>query len=437
MNISPSIVIIGSGVSGLSAGCSLLENNRINPPRVKILERREKPGRGNTILSAAKWRDNMSAGASLSLSRNSIPAYQDFNRANPLLRLHRMGYLWLMTGSQSDRNQRAIEKMRGLGIELTLYSDSDLRRDLSQLELGPFEGLAEITGCQDTQIVAGLYGHNCGSIDPVALAEDYERRFLKLGGEIEYNCKVENFIFPGDGHDPFWADTSRVLGVRARTREGTKEIRADKVLVATDTETPLLFERNPLLGTSCGLQSVQLRQLFEVETNLFDNVLGFNGLGSPFIILPWGGIYLYLNDQSRNGGNITFGCADKRVHLTSDEIALGPQADNAFPGLVMSVAQEYFPGLARAPRSGASPGHYGYSANGLPIIGEVPGVRGLYVLIGLCGKGIMWSKANGDVAAAAVMDQSIATLYTGEQFVVARLGFDPQKRDQEEEEFNI
>ena len=420
-------IIVGAGAVGAAAAYHLTHTEGVRD--VLVIDREAACAQGSTGRSAAKVRDTVTARTSHALCSSSIAAYQHYQSQGAELRLDLMGYLWLMTETQRRRNEKAIEEMRENGIPLELLSPQDLSKipGLSP----PSPELGTLTDTADIQIHSALFGRNCGSIDPDLLTQFYLRGFLEKGGEILYRRNVADLVFKKpvrEYPDPLFIDTSEVRGV---TLDEEQDIYAENVILATGAYTPLLLEYG-IRGLHSGLLGVKTRQLFEIRTDCFEEVPGFNDRGLPFTVLPLRGIYFYRSGTRR----ITIGCADERTFLDRDAIRRGPEPESEFfRNSVMPILLEYFPGLAGTTAIGTSAGFYDYGPGGLPIIEQIQ--KGLLVAIGTSGRGIMTADAIGRITAARVLGKSSVHLFGCEQpFQTERLGQGPG-RAREQERFAI
>lgn len=431
-------LVVGAGVIGAATAYHL---SQLHPrARILLLERYPGPAQGNTAKSAAKVRDTVTSQVNLALCGSSIAAYRSYHeqtlarqaRAGETehgIGLNLCGYLWLMGDDGRKRNEAAMAMMRESGVDIEMIEREELARRLPQLNLD----LAPDPSCPSglTNITCGLLGKNCGSIEPDLLTKFYVDGFLSNGGQTRYDARVTALHFDASGPNdlPFlWQDTNQVHGVRIGPNNGTQggieDIFAETVTLAMNVHSRPFLEE---LGIPSHIFPKK-RQLYELPTNLFEVVEGFNGHGLPFTIFPYGGIYVYKQSK----GIITIGCADRigrRIEFEED-----PQPEpNYFIETVIPLLQIYLPGLAG--RGTATAGMYDYSGDGVPNVWSP--VKGLIVINGLSGRGIMTADAVGRIAAARTMGLERVLLHGDEEFKVDMLDVDPTKRNVPKEGFSI
>ncbi len=264
MTQGPQVIIVGAGILGLASAYHLLKSHA--GLDLLVVERLAGSGQGDTARSAAAFRDMFSSAANRHLSQGAIAFYESIEAGSHRIGLKKIGYLWLATAGQMAAWRQALSHMAEAGVVFQTLERQDLAARLP--ELRPLD------------LSQGIFGVNCGSLDPARLTKFYEQEVLRLGGRYRYHSEVTGFKRDGRG---------RINGIRV----GTAEIHAGTVIVATGAWT----------GRTMALAGLEIpmaprkRQLFSLPAqagalNRLLSTPGFNPYNVlPFTILP-GGAYL-------------------------------------------------------------------------------------------------------------------------------------------------
>jgi glycine/D-amino acid oxidase-like deaminating enzyme len=264
MTQGPQVIIIGAGIIGLASAYHLLKGHEgLN---LLAVERMAGSGQGDTARSAAAFRDMFSSPVNRQLSQGSITFYESIEKEYHRIGLKKIGYLWLTTSKQMAKWCQALNQMADAGVEFLTLDRKDLEIRLP--ELSPLD------------ISQGIFGRNCGILDPTRLIKFYERGVLRLGGRVRHRTEVTGFKQDGRG---------QIKGIQV----GKEEIHAETVIVATGARMGLTLA---LAGLKVPMVP-RKRQLFSIlaKEGTLSNLLktpGFNPYNSlPLTILP-GGAYL-------------------------------------------------------------------------------------------------------------------------------------------------
>ncbi|MBM4272857.1 MAG: FAD-binding oxidoreductase [Deltaproteobacteria bacterium] len=391
----PDAIIIGAGILGLATAYHILQGNcALN---LLILERLKGPGRANTAKSAAAYRDMFSSPVNRHLSRGSIAFYEEVQAQGVPIGLKRLGYLWLLTAAQRERQRQPLNAMARAGVKFAILELPELTRRLPELRPG--------------DISAGIWGRNCGILNPNQLCGYYEREIQSRGGRFEYGREVTGFL-----RDP----SGRIRGVRV----GDHEIPAPTVIVATGAwlgqtlaraglEAPVVPRKRQLFAISA--REGPLRRLLETP--------GFNDYNLlPFTIIP-GGAYLRPAPASFILG---FANEDQPPGLEDQPVA----EEDFFENRIRPQIEPYFPAFqGRAPEY-AWAGHYAdHLADRTPLVDRL---EGAIVVGGDSGSGIMKADSLGRIAAARFFGKDQVELGDGENFQVTALGLRERAVPQED-----
>ena len=204
----PQVIIVGAGILGLASAYHLLKNH----PGLDLLvvERLNGSGQGDTARSAAAFRDMFSSPVNRHLSQGAIAFYESLENASHRIGLKKIGYLWLLTAAQAAAWRQPLAHMAEAGVAFQVLDGQDLAARLPELV--------------PRDISQGIFGVNCGSLDPARLTKFYEQEVLKLGGRLRYRREVTGFSRDGQG---------RINGIRVEA----EAIHAGTVIVATGAWT--------------------------------------------------------------------------------------------------------------------------------------------------------------------------------------------------------
>jgi glycine/D-amino acid oxidase-like deaminating enzyme len=247
----------------------------------------------------------------------------------------------------------------------------------------------------------------------------YESEFLRLGGKIQYNTKVEKVMveprqplgMPGEPY--FWQD-ARAVGVE--TNRGS--IRAKRTIIAAGAWASQLLDP---VGVECFIKA-RKRQVFSIKanTNGLKKLLTsreFTEAGClPFTILPKPSAYIRPAPEE---DALWLAYADEFPRAFKIEDEPEPE-DNYYQYGLYQVMMKYFPQFNGCQPFSAFAGLYEInSLDGQPVIFEE---NDLMVVGGASGSGILKADAIGRIATALYNGEQFAELYGGAKFKVSDLG---------------
>jgi len=384
MTGNPQVIVLGAGILGLAGAYHIL---RIRPHlRLAVVDRLPGPGRGNTARSAAAYRDLFSSPLNRVLSQGAIAFYERVQQDTTSLGLQRLGYLWLLKAEQVRKNRPVLDSLTAAGIDFEVLEPFRLTRLLPELLL--------------RDISRGLWGRNCGILNPNLLCRFYAAGVRELGGEFIYHAGITGFLTDGQG---------RITGARL----GDRTLSAETVVVATGA----------WMGATMALAGLEVpvaprkRQLFAVHARegFLSELLhtpGFNAQNLlPFTILP-GGAYL------RPAGNsfiLGYANEDQPPGLEDN-----PQAEqDFFAHRLRPQVEHYFPAFQGAAAAYAWAGHYAdHPADSLPFVDRLGGA---IVVGGDSGSGIMKADSLGRIVTGLYYGREHVDLGHGLSFRVKDL----------------
>ncbi|KAB2940737.1 MAG: Monomeric sarcosine oxidase [Candidatus Methanoperedens nitroreducens] len=400
-------IIIGAGVIGSATACYL--KKALPESRILLIDRYHTAGAGNTAKSAALFRNFFSSRTNRLLAGSSISYYLE---PGTKVQLDPTGYLWLFSKEQWNASRTAIH---------------ELDPEKNKFEILDRDRIADILGINYQakghfpDVNSGIFCHLCGSLSATALARHYASLFKSMGGEINFNTDIKEFIITGQNSCYAPWDNVFIDGI---VDQKGNTYNAKEFIVATGAWTHDLLAP---IGIASGILPKK-RQLFalKIENNaglLADSTSTIR----PAIILPAGGVYIKpVFDKNI----IIVGCADDlgQPFLMSD-----PEPDPLyFQRAIEPVLNHYFPELDFI-LSLKWAGYYDYHWPDMTPV--IESVANLTWVGGTSGSGIMKADAIGRIAAARVQGHKEALLADGSKFRVSRLSL--QDRDVEKEELII
>ncbi|CAN5473092.1 FAD-binding oxidoreductase [soil metagenome] len=348
------VVVVGGGV----VGCSIVYRLSQAGQKVLLLEQRD-------ICSAASGRNGGMTGEGSSLHAGAGNAVYDLTSANLRMlgelsaelevdfQLRQPGTLEIAaTQSQWEHLQTAVQAQRAAGLHVELLDAHETRKLMPPI--------AEA-------VIGAKLAHGHGHLWPFALVHGLAAAAQRHGAEIRTGTEVRQLLRRG----------GQVAGVV--TSSGP--IEAGQVVLATNAYTPLLLPELPegsiipARGQILVTQPMPPMLAHPFGTN-FDKEYGRQVPGGPILC----GGYRRLDD------NAGLGHYDERVTM---QVLAG----------IARILSELFPSLKQVQVVRCWSGIMGFTADGLPLIGQMDGHPGLTVAAGFNGGGFSWGPIVGKVLA--------------------------------------
>lgn len=362
MTRTADVVVVGGGVVGASAAYHLAE---AGAGRVVVLERSDRLASGSTGACAGGFRQQFSSEVNIRLSRASVPMITGFTDRHGLpLDVVQHGYLFLVRGDDLWRDfVAANELQRSLGVAADL--------------LAPEEAAALAPGISLEGIVGAAYGPEDGIADPSGLTHGYATLARRLGVEIELGVEV---VAVRTEHD-------RVAGV-----EVSSEVIDSPVVV--NAAGPWAGVLAATAGIDLPLEPIPRHV---VVTGVF--------LGVPerrtLVIDAASSFYFH-----REGPGVLMGMGSPHERASFDTTP-----DEAFVAdELLPAAVRTFPPLGEAAVEHSWVGLYEMTPDRHPIVGEAPGVGGLYLANGFSGHGFQHAPVVGKLLAELIVDGAPTTM---------------------------
>lgn len=419
-------VIIGSGLVGLATAYHVKRKR----PRdnILVIDMLGSVGQGNSAKSGEMVRSIFSSPTNLTIADTTIDFYWDVQEKLGFdLHMYWVGYLWLLDSDGYKQFKPILKMLKERRIEHRIYEKKELIKRLNLKANVSAGEEARKMGLPDVDL--GFMIPKAARVDVGLLVRFYEQAFLRLGGEILLNTKVEKIIIEPDKplgvpEEPHIWQSSRVAGVEIE--KGI--IRAKKTIIATGVWINSILES---LGVASHIQSWKSQvYVLEAKSEELRKLLlapGFNRMGCmPFIILPkpW----VYINPRPKENAfwtgydALVFGRPFKLEEDARVE-------DNFYIYGVYPLIEKYFPQFKNARPSASWAGHLDINTlDQQPIVFEE---NGLIVVTGANGNGIMKADAMGRIAAAVYAGEKTAELFGGERIKVSDVGIKQRKLERE------
>lgn len=411
-------IIVGAGVLGLSVANYLSKKGNF---KILVLEKHGSIAQGNTSKSAAGFRDLFTSELNIKVSKSSIAYYEYVHNNLKNLGLEKIGYLILEDEEAVKRHDKIIPKLKShTGVDLV--DESDLKE--IGLNTNPSDDEAKMM--ELPHVVRGIFGRNCGIMDPELIAQHYYEEAVKQGVEFKFNVEVNKLIIKGypelgiEGEPFTWQDV-KVTGVKANDLEVE-----GNVILANDVWVNRL-------ARPAGVESFvspKKRQIFQLkgdQISKFFRKNKFNNYsGIPFTFLPM--VEFYVR-PSFTENSIWVGGSDelnRPIEVEDDPL---PEREY-FEYNLAPILRQYF-GVNNFELSGMWAGQY--SMNYIDLQPIIFGDNGIYIVSGSSGSGIMKADAIGRIASSFITGEKITELYGGEYIRSDALTI--ENRDHEKEEF--
>ncbi|MBD3160216.1 MAG: FAD-dependent oxidoreductase [Candidatus Lokiarchaeota archaeon] len=426
------IIVVGAGILGVTSAYYLQKNN---PGKdILLIDKMAAAGQANTAMSAAAVRNMFSSNTNQLLTDTSVNFIDHIqNEIGYDVTFEKVGYLWLLSKDQFDHPsvRRWIERMRGADIHCRVHEKDELKDKIPALNVD-FEGDEEAELMNLEEVEYGLFGGDCGVLDPTSLVEFYLDKFKDISNvSPRFGVNVERLLLeavptldlPGE---PLVWQNKKVNGV---VTDNTI-LRADTVVLATGAWSNELLDPIGMDGQT----KAKKRQMFVVHSEDNEDLQsllfteGFNDMGVlPFTILPSAGVYFRPQVQEEG---FWIGCGDKvgrPYHYIQPKPELA--AEQAYyENSVYPVLSKYFPVFANSRPVNSWAGAYNYSPDRIPYVYKKHGVL---VVNGASGSGIMKADAMGRICDALYRGEKEAQLYGDRSIPSDALRIDDRKVETE------
>jgi sarcosine oxidase, subunit beta len=351
------VIVVGGGANGTSTAFHLVSRGVKN---VLLLERRHL-GAGATGKSGSLVRMHYTNEPESRLAFESLKIFRDFrNVVGGECGFEPIGFLQIVPKGYEGALARNVARQQGLGIKTEA--------------IGPGRLTEFLPGCRTDDVGAAAWEPDSGFADPNATTFAFAEAARRLGATIETGREVTQVL----------TDRGRVVGVE--TPQGRVEAPV-VVLVPGAWAAPLLTP----LGLDLGLVP------HRIQITIFRWPAGFERRHCVVIdaihqswLRPEGTATTLI------GVELGTGHADPNSY---DE-----GVDPAFVSTCRKALSGRLPIMSNATMRGGWAGMIMMSADGRPIIDQIPTVAGLYCMLGDSGTSFKTSPAIGKCLAEWIVD---------------------------------
>ncbi len=341
---------------------------------ILVLERTAQPGEGSTGKATGGFRAQFGTETHVRLSllaREELLRFADETGVDP--GYEPRGYLFMVrTEDELAPLRRAMAVQRAAGLrEVREVTRDEIRRIVPWV--------------RSDDLLGGTFCPTDGFLRPLEIRRGYQEAAQRLGARFEYGVGWAHCIISGDGSG------RHATGVRTERRE----IATRRVVNAAGPWAGAFGKR---AGVDIPVRPVR-RQMAVTYP--------FSGLPNdiPMTICHWDGVHIRMRDGRA------------LILMHTDTPAADPfdtTFDPRWLEELMPRALSRFPRLAEATIDPASclAGLYEMSPDKHALLGEAPGVRGLYLINGSSGHGVMHAPALGRLLAEIILDGRARTLDT-------------------------
>lgn len=358
------IVVVGAGCMGAATAYHLLQ--RRPSLRVTVYDRDLTLARASTLLSDGNVRIQFNLEENILISRYAMEVLESFGDQmavdgyRPDVGMKKQGNLFFVDEENLDAARQGLELQRSLGCNVEWLNMETIRQRYPVLDSDRFVG--------------GTFGPDDGAVDPTAVTTGY-RRAAEARGARFVQAEVEALETADE----------RVTGVRLA--DGAVHTASTVVVCGGAWSTSLLATA----GVEIPVEPV-MRTVYVVRSDVADGEM------LPSFFLPSG---VYVISENPDTFFIAWSLSDDPVGFD-----FTPADRSRFYEVIWPELAEAMPAFDRMEVVRSWAGLYAQNtldANG--IIGEWPGVSGLYQATGFSGHGFQQCHAVGRYLAETILGE--------------------------------
>lgn len=370
------MIVIGAGIIGASVTYHLKKLGF--KERIDIYDSLLAPGEGSTALSAGGARNLWSTPLNISICTESLKKFAGFKEETGFgIGYEKIGYLFCLYQEEYKRIERFLPEWEKRGVDAELIPAERISDLVPGLEYAVDNEIMELMSVSPFR--GALYGRDCCAINPTSCTTAWFECAKKMGGvEIHLEQEIKKIVI----------ENGKVTGVLL---PDGKKVSCDICVVAAGAWSGVLMKRS---GIEIPIEPVK-RMLYTVH---LPEELGFGHI--PMTIIDKG---IYFRVEA---GNLIVGRAkedqkpgfDTTVENRYYEDEINPYMQVRISGTEYCRILSSWGGL------------YDVTPDNNAIIGGYPGVKGLYLITGFSGHGVMEAPMAGQALAELVMDGEYKTI---------------------------
>lgn len=351
------VVIVGAGVMGTSIAFHLAKRNA---GKIVVIDK-DHVGRGGSGRSSALVRMHYSFPPEVELALISLRTFQDWKEiVGSPGDFRKTGFVRIVHPNETERLKLNVEMQRRLGVKVELID----KQQLSELE--PDWNVEEVE--------FAAYEPDSGYGDGAGVAGDFLEAARALGAMYASRTQAGSLL----------SESGRVCGVMT----GQGVIQSPNVIVAIGPWTrPLLQSAGYDAPIDCEYHQVAILR----------NAADMQGGGCACIDSVTATYF-------RSDAHDKFLVGDFYGQRPADPDNFPQRANDDSLEEIIERASRRVPKLQRAEVMRGVTGIYDMTPDSRPLLGEIPGIRGLYICAGFSGMGFKISPAVGLVMSELVMD---------------------------------
>ncbi|HEX2266582.1 MAG TPA: FAD-binding oxidoreductase [Actinomycetota bacterium] len=362
MKTSADVLIVGGGVVGVSAAYHLAD---AGAGSVLLLERADRLGTGSTGACAGGFRHQFGSQINVMLSIESIRMITSFTEDHGIpLDVSQDGYLFLVSSEGVwEEFLATVDMQRSFGVEVEVLTP----KDAAEL----------IPGISTDRLLGATFGPKDGIADPAGLTEGYATLARRAGADIETGVEARAIRVDGD----------RVAGVMTSRGEISSPVVvnaagawAGRLAATADLELPLDPIPRHVVVTA-----------------------GFPGAPDRRTLVVDVATSFYFH---REGPGVLMGMGSPREQPSFETVV-----DERFiADELLPTAVRVLPPLEEAGVRSSWVGLYEMTPDRHPILGEAPGVGGLFLATGFSGHGFQHAPVVGKLLTEMILQGEAKTV---------------------------
>jgi glycine/D-amino acid oxidase-like deaminating enzyme len=370
--LSSEIVVIGGGVIGAAAAYFLCKEGA----EVMIVEADDLASGASGACDGFLSLQTKQLGSHLELARESMQFFPSVAEELEVdIEFNPCGGLMLATSADQLKELRArAKKLKEAGLEVETLTAADVKEYLPDAS---------------KSIKGASYCAQDGQVNPISLTLGLAQKAQELGATILKGCNVENIVVTNNRVREVNTTAGNIHSRRVVCAAGTGSNQIGKMIIV---DIPVLPQRGQILVT-------------EARESLLDVIVsGAEYLGTKSNIeelmpkdeeaMKYG---LGFTAEQTAAGNILIGSTREFAGFDNETT---PEAINA----IAKKAIGYLPWIKELDVIRSFAGLRPYSPDGLPILGNVKGVKGFFIATGHSGDGICLSLITGKLMSELVLD---------------------------------
>lgn len=347
------VLVVGGAVTGLATAYHLV----VAEPgmEVTVVERDPTLARSSTMLSDGNVRVQFDLPENIEISRYGMQVLETFaddmevDGIRPDVSLDRQGNLFLVPPGGEDRARAALERQVALGAEVEWLDGPEIAR-----RWAPYR----------SEMAGGTFGPRDGSVDPSAIVSGYRQAAARAG--VEFVRDTAASIEVGEG------------GVEGIVTAGGGVLEAKAVVVAAGAWSTQLLAT---AGVDIPVDPI-MRTVYVVRTDVG------RGVRLPSAFLPSG---LYVIPEHEDTFLVAWSLPDDPMGFDFTPAPRSRFYETIWPELV-----DVLPAFDRLEVMRSWAGLYAHNRlDSNAIVGEWPGIRGLFQATGFSGHGYQQCHAVG------------------------------------------